>query len=95
MIPKITLTDELRAALERHPGGAIEVEDEQTNQVYVLVERRAYGPVDETLRELIQVGLDQSDRGESEPLEDIEDFLKEARRRWEERRTPPLETRST
>lgn len=37
MTPK--LTPEMRAALAAHPGEPIEVEDEQTQRVYVLIER--------------------------------------------------------
>jgi hypothetical protein len=76
MTPK--LTDEMREALNRQPGGPIEVEDDRTNAVYVLVDRTAFGKlVDDTLRQTLQIGLDQSDRGESEPW-DVDTFLQEA-----------------
>jgi hypothetical protein len=79
MTPK--LTEDMREALSRRSGGPIEVEDERTEKVYVLVEREAFGKlVDDTLRQALQVGLEQSDRGESEPW-DVEDFLKEAHRK--------------
>lgn len=79
MTPK--LTEDMREALSRQTGGPIEVEDDRTQKVYVLVEREAFGKlVDDTLRQSLQIGLDQSDRGESEPW-DVEHFLQEAHRK--------------
>lgn len=76
MTPK--LTDEMRAALKGQSGGPIEVEDDRTKAMYVLVEREAFGKlVDDTLRQALQLGLDQSDRGQSEPW-DVDAFLQEA-----------------
>ena len=37
MAPK--LTPEMRSALSQHPGQPIEVEDDQTHRVYLLVDR--------------------------------------------------------
>lgn len=80
MTPK--LTDEMRKALSRRHGGPIEVQDDQTHTVYVLVDRNAFGRlVDDTLRQALQIGLDQSDRGESQPW-DVGAFLKDAHRRY-------------
>ena len=79
MTPK--LTEEMREALGRQPGGPIEIQDDETNAVYVLVARETFDKlVDDTLRQALRVGLDQSDRGESAPL-DVEAFLAEAHRR--------------
>ena len=83
MTPK--LTDEMRAALDRRPGRPIEVEDDRTRKVYVLVDRDGLsGLIDDALRRALQVGLDQSDRGESEPW-DAGAFLDEAHRRHAQR----------
>ena len=83
MTPK--LTEEMREALDRRAGGPIEIQDDETNAVYVLVAREAFGKlVDDALRQAVQVGLDQSDRGESEPW-DAEVFLAEAHRRQSQR----------
>jgi hypothetical protein len=75
------LTDEMREALDRQPGGPIEIEDDRTKAVYVLVDREAFGKlVDDTLREALQVGLGQSARGESDPW-DVNAFLAKAHAR--------------
>src|SRR4051794_6899047 len=57
MTPK--LTEDMREALSRKTGGPIEVEDDRTQKVYVLVEREAFGMlIDDTLRQSLQIGLD-------------------------------------
>jgi len=63
MTPK--LTDEMRHALQTHPGQPVEVEDSETRQVYVLVAKEDFRGLvrDELLREL-QVGFDQADAGQ-------------------------------
>ena len=67
--------------LGRQQGGPIEVEDDQTQTVYLLVERHAFDKLVETsLRQALQIGLDQADRGESEPW-DVDAFLTEAHQR--------------
>lgn len=82
MTPK--LTDEMRAALKAQPGEPVEVEDDQTHKVYILIEqpqaRRLLGDV---LGRELQIGFDQADRGESEPW-DIQATLTEANRRHAE-----------
>lgn len=83
MNPK--LTDEMREALRQQPGGVIEIEDDRTQKGYLLVDPEAFGKlVDETLRQALQLGLDQSDRGQSEPW-DAEAFLADAHRRIDPR----------
>src|SRR4051812_40056351 len=73
MTPK--LTDELREGLLRQPGRPIEVEDDRTQKVYILVAREDFSRlVDDSLRQALQIGLDQSDRGESESW-DADAFL--------------------
>lgn len=79
MTPK--LTDEMREALVRQPGRPIVVEDDRTQKAYILVAHEDFSRlVDDTLRQALQVGLDESDRGESEPW-DADAFLEEAHRR--------------
>lgn len=79
MLPK--LTDEMRAALRAQPGGLVEVEDDQTHKVYILIEQpQARRLLGDALSRELQIGFDQADRGESEPW-DIEATLTEAHRR--------------
>jgi bifunctional DNA-binding transcriptional regulator/antitoxin component of YhaV-PrlF toxin-antitoxin module len=79
MIPK--LTDEQRAALSIHPGTAVEVEDEQTRRIYVLVAKDDFRQlVDGSLRRELQIGFDQADAGDVAEW-DVEEILAEARRR--------------
>lgn len=79
MTPK--LTDEMRAALEERHGGLVEVEDDQTHKIYILIEQpKARRLLGDSLRRELQVGFDQADRGESEPW-DIQETLDEAHRR--------------
>ncbi len=82
MSPK--LTDEMRAALMSQPGGLVEIEDDQTHKVYILIEQpQARSLLRDALRRELQIGFDQADRGESEPW-DIQETLAEARRRHAE-----------
>ena len=70
-------TDEMREALGRRPGHRIEVEDDRTRKLYVPVDRDGISGL---VEDALQVGLDQSDRGESEPW-GADEFLAEAHRR--------------
>ncbi len=84
MTPKIT--DEMRKALEQHPDDPLKVEDEQTRKVYFLIDSgRAQHLLDEWLRRELKVGLDQADRGESQPW-DIDETLAQAHHRHASRR---------
>ncbi len=79
MAPKIT--HEMREILARNPDQPVEVEDEQTNRVYFLIERdQARRLFHDYLRRELQIGFDQADRGESQPW-DIQQTLAEAHRR--------------
>jgi hypothetical protein len=79
MTPK--LTDEMREALGRQPGQPVRVEDDRTRQVYFLVSSEDFGKlIESSLRQALQIGLDQADRSESEPW-DMDTFLAEAHRR--------------
>lgn len=74
------LTDEMREALGRQPGRSIEIEDDRSGKVDILVERDEFSRlVDEALRQALQIGFDQSDRGESTPW-DLREFLNNAHR---------------
>lgn len=59
------LTEEQRQAIRSQPGGFIQVEDEQTHRIYVLIEEsRANELCQQWLREQLQQGFDASDRGD-------------------------------
>jgi hypothetical protein len=79
MAPK--LTDEQRQALESRPGRPVEVEDDRTQRVYILVARDDFQSLfDERLRRELEVGFEQADKGEVEDW-DLDEMLNEARRR--------------
>jgi hypothetical protein len=81
MAPTLSNMDEIRDALKRDPTKPVRVRDDQTNKVYVIVDEQALPTLwDEFLRREVQRGLDQLDRGESQPL-DIEATIAEAHRR--------------
>ena len=83
MAPK--LTDEQRQALEARPGQPVEIEDDRTQRVYILVARDDVQPLfDEQLRRDLQVGFEQADRGDVEDW-DLDEMLGEARRRRDAR----------
>jgi hypothetical protein len=83
MAPK--LTDEQRQALEARPGMPVEIEDDRTQRVYILVARDDVQSLfDEQLRRELQVGFEQADRGEVEDW-DLDEMLGEARRRRDSR----------
>jgi len=63
MTPKITA--EMRTALQAQPGRPVEVEDEQTRKVYLLVDAESGRALAEQwIRDQLQVGLDAAARGE-------------------------------
>ena len=75
------LTEEQRQALTRQPGQPVEVEDEQTQKVYVLVAREDFRQmIDGELRRQLQIGFDQADAGDVADW-DVEEILDEAHRR--------------
>jgi hypothetical protein len=75
------LTDEMRQALAARPAGPIPVEDEQTQNFYVLLTKDDYCRLHEDyIRRELQVGFDQVDRGEVSDL-DMDALLAEAHRR--------------
>jgi len=79
MTPK--LSEEQRQAIQNQEGGPVEVEDDRTQRVYVLVARDEFHRlVEEQLRRELQVGFDQADAGEVGDW-DVEEMLQEARQR--------------
>ena len=68
MTPKIT--QEMRDAIQRSPGQAIPVEDEQTQTVYLLIEAtRSAEALDEWLRRELEPAIAASKRGELVPFD--------------------------
>ncbi len=81
------LTDEQRQAIEVHPGDFTRVEDDRTDKVYFLIEEsRAKELYDRWLREQLQVGFDEADRGQLAEW-DLEAFLANMHRQHAERTT--------
>ena len=75
------LTDEMRQALAKQPAGPISIEDDQTQNFYVLLSKEDYCRLhDEYIRRELQVAFDQVDRGEVSEL-DMDALLAEAHRR--------------
>ena len=69
------LTDAQRQAILTQPGDFTRVEDDQTHKAYFLIEQtRAEALYDRWLREQLQIGIDQADRGEVAEWS-LEDFL--------------------
>jgi hypothetical protein len=63
MTPKIT--PEMREALAQQPGRPVEVQDDQTQRTYLLVDAdRGRTLTEQWFREQLQVGLDAADRGD-------------------------------
>ncbi len=63
MAPKIT--HQMREALAQHPGRPLEVEDEQTQKVYMLVDaEQGRMLAEQWIREQLQIGLDAAAKGE-------------------------------
>jgi len=79
MAPK--LTDEMRQALLESPDRPLQIEDDQTQKVYLLVPQEDFQHwMDVELRRELQVGFDQADAGDVTDW-DVEALLREARTR--------------
>lgn len=86
MSPK--LTDEQRQAIESRQGLPVEVEDDRTHRVYILVAREEFHHlVEEQLRRELQIGFDQAASGDVGDW-DADEMLLEARRRRASQATP-------
>jgi hypothetical protein len=82
----LKLTDEMRQALASRPAGPIPIEDDQTQNQYVLLTKDDYFRLhDDYVRRELQVAFDQVDRGEVSDL-DMNELLTEAHRRYTARR---------
>ena len=80
------LTDEMRNALASYPAGPIPVEDDQTQNFYVLLTKEDYCRLqDDYVRRELQVAFDEVDRGEVSDL-NMKELLAEAHRRYAARR---------
>ena len=76
------LTDEMRQALANRPAGPIPIEDDQTQNFYVLLTKEDYCRLhDDYIRRELQVAFDQVDRGEVSDL-NMDALLAEAHRRY-------------
>lgn len=79
MTPK--LSEEQRQAIQNRDGGPVEVEDDRTQRVYVLVARDQFHRlVEEQLRAELQVGFDQADAGDVDEW-NVEEMVQEAHQR--------------
>ena len=75
------LTDEMRQALAVRPDGPIPVQDDRSENFYVLLTKDDYIRLhDDYIRRELQVAFDQADRGEISEL-DMMSVLAEAHRR--------------
>jgi hypothetical protein len=80
------LTDEMRQALASRPTGPIPIEDDQTQNQYVLLTKDDYFRLhDDYIRRELQIAFDQVERGEVSDL-DMKALLAEAHRRYAARR---------
>jgi hypothetical protein len=80
-VTALKLTEEMRQALAVRPTGPIPIEDEKTQNQYVLLTKDDYFRLhDDYLRRELQVAFDQVDRGEVSDL-DMDALLAEAHRR--------------
>lgn len=83
------LTDEMRQALAARPDVPIPVQDDQTQDLYVLLTKEDYCRLhDDYIRRELQVAFDQVDRGEVSDL-DMDALLVEAHRRYAARQQGP------
>ena len=79
MTPK--LSDEQRLAIQHREGGPVEVEDDRTKRVYVLVARDEFDHlVEDQLKRELKIGFDQADAGDIGDW-DLEEMLQGARQR--------------
>lgn len=69
------LSEEQRQALQNRDGGPVEVEDDRTQRMYVLIAR-------DQLHRLVelQVGFDQSDAGDVDEW-NVEEMIQQAHQR--------------
>lgn len=80
MTPK--LTDEMREALSRSAGGPVEVEDDQTHQVYVIIDQDLHRRSVQAIKmqedvAAIHAGFEAAAKGRVAPLEEVDARIRE------------------
>ena len=80
MTPK--LTDEMRQALQQQPGGPVEIPDDESQRVYVLIDAELHERAMRALQqqqdwESIQEGIAQADAGDTMPLQEADRRIRE------------------
>ena len=80
MTPK--LTDEMRKALQKQPAGPVEIPDDETQRVYVLIDAELHQRAMTALQqqqdwESIQRGIAEADAGNTMPLEEADRKIRE------------------
>lgn len=72
------LTEELRAALRTSPGQPIEIEDEQTQNVYVMLDAKLfYQLVQQEHIASIARGITEMEAGQGRPVEEADAAMRE------------------
>jgi len=69
----LKLTDEMRQAIQQHPGQPLKIEDEQTHQVYLLIAK----PTEpnwqfDSVHELLAAAQQELKAGEGIPFEEVD-----------------------
>jgi predicted transcriptional regulator len=73
----VRLTQELRAAIKQQPGTPVRVEDEETREVYFILDDETHKRAMEALRQqedlaAIQAGFDDMESGRVVPFEEVD-----------------------
>lgn len=77
----LKLSDELRQAIQNSQGRPVELQDDRTQSVYVIVAREEFQRiVEDRLRQELQIGFDEADAGITDNW-DVEEMLEAARNR--------------
>ena len=80
MTPK--LTDEMREALQQQPAGPVEIPDDETQRVYVLIDAELHQRAMRALQRqedlaAIQEGIDDLEAGRGMPIEEADSRIRE------------------
>lgn len=74
----LKLTDEMRQALQENPDQPLEIEDEVTRRVYLLVAKpTGREMIHATDHEAIQAGIDDMEAGRCVPFEEMDRRISE------------------
>ena len=76
------LTDEQRQALRSHPGKPIEIEDQETKNVYFIVDQALLERAMQALQQeqdhaAIREGIEQMEAGLGQPLDEVDAEIRE------------------